>query len=106
MNPKKPSQNVIDVVDAVETPSPQRAPAAPRAGLLGKAQDWWQTHGGSIQEAAQATKDGAVDAGERAKAYVQKEPVKAVAIAAAAGMVVSAVMSARARNQRTKSKPD
>lgn len=96
--------DVVDVIDAVETPTPPTADAKPATGLLGKAQDWWQRNGGTLEtgarDAVQDAKVAALRAGDRAKAYVQKEPVKAVAIAAAAGAVLTVLMSARGKAKK------
>jgi ElaB/YqjD/DUF883 family membrane-anchored ribosome-binding protein len=69
-------------------------------GLMGRAQAWWTKHGGTFNDIAQATRDSAVEMGERAKAYTRQEPVRAMAMAAVAGMTVSAVMTARAQQAR------
>ncbi len=103
----KRNPDVVEVLDAVESPqSTEHAAPAKAQGILGMAQDWWQKNGGPLKDLAGATKDSAAEAGQRAKTYAQKEPVKAMAIAAAAGMVVSAVMSARARNKAANTKAD
>jgi ElaB/YqjD/DUF883 family membrane-anchored ribosome-binding protein len=88
-----------DLVD-VGHPGTSSSPAAQPESLMGRAQAWWTKHGGTFNDIATATRDSAAEMGERAKAYTRQEPVRAMALAAMAGMTVSAVMTARAQQTR------
>ena len=88
----------VQVIRPSTTHAENEAPAKPR---FGEALRRWFSRGSTdAQELAGAVRDEAAIANEQVQAYVRKEPVKAVLIAAAAGAVLTGLMTAGRRRRR------
>lgn len=93
----------VKVIQSTSTDDDSAAQASPSRATFGEALRRWFSAGSiDAKELTSAVRDEAAIANEQVQAYVRKEPVKSVLIAAAAGAVLSGLLAAgRSRNKRS-----
>lgn len=87
----------VQVIRPSTTHAEAEAPAKPRFGEA--LRRWFGRGSTDAKELAGAVREEAAIANEHVQAYVRKEPVKAVLIAAAAGALLSGLMAAGRRRR-------
>jgi hypothetical protein len=87
-----PVEAEVRVLDDQPEPKPEVDAPAPRFGDA--LRRWFSRGSADAKELAGAVRDEAAIANVEVQAYVRKEPVKAVLIAAAAGAVLTGLMTA------------
>jgi ElaB/YqjD/DUF883 family membrane-anchored ribosome-binding protein len=95
--------SMVDVIDAAPHDGADAAAAAQPSRLGDALRRWWEGVPRDSDGLLHAMRDEAGLAREQTETYVRKEPVKAVAIAAASGAVLMGLLAAGSRSRRARS---
>lgn len=105
MNTANPNLHSVtddsDDTSAASTAVETRERASREAARIGEmARDWWQRHSQSALDLAGTVKQEVAVAGDRSRRYVRDEPLRSVAMAAAAGAAITALLMLLGRSRR------